>query len=264
MSTIDALPLQDLKPKSMPVLVIMPDNKLSYGVRCDASPPEAGKTEAEGVACGAERGTALTGGAQADAAPTPYAPSVVMPLHADSLPSTRGSRDGAAWQHGFDCGTAAAAAAFSEQNSIRDAAQPGGGDSHGAAHAAEGDVESGPRITVRSLRPVCDGSSSLSSQVSNLQRVHAVRWLPLEACPLLLCRAIAICRHPTPGDNVLVACITTSLTPYAHASGWANSRSRRHSGLRPHSSCWEAAVSERRLPTCCASAVGQPRSHCGG
>ena len=151
--------VQDLKPKSMPVLVIMPDNNLSYGLRCDAVPPEAatkGKPRPEGEAVADERGIALGGGAVlvgAQSAAADEAPSAISP-QGESLPSAAGGRHDAVWQHGFACGTAAAEAAFSRQSSLQRTAEPASADDHSAANAAEGDVENGLPIVVRSRQPV--------------------------------------------------------------------------------------------------------------
>jgi hypothetical protein len=110
-----ASPPQDLKPKAMPVLVIMPDNNLSYGLRCDVDPPGSpakGKPPPAAAPCVGSVGAPPTPGANADAAvELTTAETAAVPAHGGS-PDGSGRRADAAWQHGFACGTAAAAAAF--------------------------------------------------------------------------------------------------------------------------------------------------------
>ena len=142
--------VQDLKPKSMPVLVIMPDNNLSYGLRCDSAapePPAQPKPSPESD----ERGdvTLLSGGHPSVVQPASHVVPATMPRHGELLPSAAAGHDDAAWQHGFACGTAAAAAAFSMQT-LQQAPEPGSADDHGAANPAEGgDVETGHPTMVR-------------------------------------------------------------------------------------------------------------------
>ncbi len=139
----------------MPVLVIMPDNNLSYGVRCDAAPPEAAsqlKPSPEGGSRADEHGDALLLSGAHPSAMQPAALGVTptTPGHGESLPRAAGGQENAAWQHGYACGTAAAAAAFSRQTR-QQATEPAGADDSGAADAAEGDVESGLPSQVRCL-----------------------------------------------------------------------------------------------------------------
>ena len=152
---IAALLTQDLKPKSMPVLVIMPDNHLSFGVRCDSAPPKPAvqcKPPPEGEGCADEPGAALllSGAHPSATQPAAAGAQPTLPAAVRPLPNTAGGHDDAAWQHGYACGTAAAAAALGRQSG-QQAPQPGGAAGCGAAVPVEGDVETGLPTAVRSL-----------------------------------------------------------------------------------------------------------------
>ena len=173
-----ARPTQDLKPKAMPVLVIMPDNNLSYGLRCDVDPsrsPVKGKSPSAAAPCVGSVGAAPSPAASADAVVEAQAAEAEGPgHHAD-----------AAWQHGFACGTAAAAAAFGRQASGQQALESGGAAGDGAAvHGAEVDVEAGLPT------PVCTSSHALRRHTQNIccvrQGAIQVSTLGANACCCIL------------------------------------------------------------------------------
>ena len=171
------LSMQDLKPKAMPVLVIMPDNNLSYGLRCDAEPagsPKEGKLGQTAPSYAGNIGVLASPAADLDTATT--LGTAVVPAHSDP-PGSPAHHADAAWQHGFACGTAAAAAAFSRQASSQHVPDDDGPSAGAAAHAMEVDLEADLPANVHPLSPSPSPRPQLSAGVAAVQSISMVlRW----------------------------------------------------------------------------------------
>ena len=162
------------------MLVIMPDNNLSYGLRCDVdpsgSPTKAKPPPAAAPSVGNVGGRPSPESNVNAAVEATVQGASAEPAHSD-LPGGSGHHADAAWQHGFACGTAAAAAAFSRQASSREAPEAGAAGDGVAAHVTEVDMEAGLPVTVRassSFTAVCIGHLDALVRAPSIGRLWAL------------------------------------------------------------------------------------------